>query len=367
MTDQIELQRQIALTLIPGLGPRKARKILEHFGTSEAFFHAEKKALIQVFGLGQQFVRQIDRKTALRQAKTHVSDVLQQGLQTYFLQDETYPKYLRECADAPILLFGKGALPINNYKAISIVGTRSATAYGLELCEELISNFTGKNILVVSGLAYGIDIHVHRLCLKYDVPTIGVMGNGPDRVYPAIHRKVAKDMLKQGGILTEFLPGTKPEKENFPMRNRIVAGISQATIVIESKTKGGSLITATLANDYNRDVFAFPGQVHQPYSEGCNWLIQQNKAHLIRNAQDFFRFMDWPMENASDMQLDLFKGLAPDERSIIKCFLNSLEQNFEGLVRHSGLKLPELSSALLRLEIRGLIRALPGQKYLLRC
>lgn len=363
MTDFTTLQQQIAVTLIPSIGRRRMRNILNHTGSVEQFFKEKKSNLIRIPGIGEHLIRNLNREQALQDAFHFAEYAIQMEHTCLFFEDSAFPVKLNECCDAPLMLYGFGNMNLSAQKVVAIVGTRKASLYGKELCEELIASFAGQSILVVSGLAYGIDIHIHQLCIKYGVQTIGVLGHGLDRLYPSTHRRTAKQMLKNGGLLTEFLPGTNPDRENFPMRNRIVAGIADATIVIESGIKGGSLITAEFANDYNRDVFAFPGDVNREYSKGCNFLIQKNKAHLMTSSRDFFTMMDWEEKGKKVIQADLFSGLNADEKSIIQCFKDRLELSFEYLISTTNLNFAQLSSSLLNLEFIGLIKPHPGKRY----
>lgn len=299
----------------------------------------------------------------MKLAEPYVEYFAKKPFQPRFFQSEHFPARLNHCDDAPLLLFSHGNMDLNALKVVSIVGTRKASEYGKAICDELLHSFAGKNIVVVSGLAYGIDIYVHQLCVKLGIPTIGVLGHGLDRVYPSVHKNTASLMLVNGGLLTEFLPGTKPDRMNFPMRNRIVAGMCDATIVIESGEKGGSLITAELANDYNRDVFAFPGDISREYSKGCNRLIQQNKAHLITESADFFRIMGWE-DSPKPAQQKLFAGeLSEDERAILGLLEGKESASVDFLSLKSGLAVHVVSTSLLNLEFNGLVKALPGKRY----
>ena len=357
-----DLQQQIAVTLLPHFGKKRIRTILNHVGTLDDFFKTKKKDLLHISGLSQKHIKLLNLDLALKEAEPYANYLSQSGFSSHFYSDLTFPKKLNECVDAPLLLFSQGIMDLNVSKTVAIVGTRNCTNYGKQICEELIQSFAGKNILVVSGLAYGIDIHVHQLCLKHKIQTVGVLGHGLDRLYPALHRKTAREMLENGGLLTEFLPGTNPDRENFPMRNRIVAGMCDATIVVESGIKGGSLITAELANDYNRDVFAFPGDIYREYSKGCNKLIQENKAHLITSAKEFMKLMEW--ENDSKVkQLDLFEKLNEKEKVIVYCLKEKMEDTFDSLIQKTKLSFSELSGILLNLEFSGLVKSLPGKFY----
>lgn len=357
-----ELQQQIAVTLLPHFGKKRVRTIIQHLGSLDDFFRAKRRDLLEIPGLSEKHIRSLDLDLALKTAEVHADYVVRSGFRAHFYLDDSFPKKLNQCEDAPLLLYSQGEMDLNVSKMLAIVGTRKASPYGKELCEELIASLENHNILIVSGLAYGIDIHVHRLCLSHKLQTVGVLAHGLDRLYPALHRKTARQMLENGGLLTEFLPGTNPDRENFPMRNRIVAGMCDATIVIESGLKGGSLITADLANDYNRDVFAFPGDVHKEHSQGCNRLIQQNKAHLLTSPADFLRFMEWG-GGAAPKQLDLFEKLNDKEKTIVSCFKEKMELSFDHLVQQTRFSFPDLSAHLLNLEFSGLVKAFPGKFY----
>ncbi|MDX1444558.1 DNA-processing protein DprA [Lishizhenia sp.] len=265
----------------------------------------------------------------------------------------------------PCSFFGKGNLNFDYPKTVAIVGTRNASQYGKMLVDELIEKFAEHQIQVISGLAYGIDIHAHKQCVHYGVSTIGVLGHGLDRIYPAIHKSTAQQMQAKGGVLTEFLPGTKPDRENFPTRNRIVAGMCDATIVVESGEKGGSLITAYLANDYNRDVFAFPGDVNKTYSKGCNKLIRLQKAHLISSSDDLFYLMNWKKESGKTVQIPLFLELNDEEQNIVDLLRENNEQSIDELAYHLQQPVSKVSTTLLNLEFQGCVKSLPGKRYLL--
>ncbi len=357
-----DLQQQIAVTLLPHFGKKRVRTILKYLGSLDTFFKARKKDLLGIPGLSEKHIRQLDLSLALKQAEPHAEYLVKNGFRAHFYTDHAYPQKLNECDDAPLMLYSEGEMDLNVPRSVAIVGTRKASTYGKQLCEELLEAFAGQNILVVSGLAYGIDIHVHQSCLKHHLQTVGVLAHGLDRLYPAMHRKTARRMLENGGLLTEFLPGTNPDRENFPMRNRIVAGMCDATIVIESGIRGGSLITAELANDYARDVFAFPGDVNREFSQGCNKLIQQNKAHLITGPEEFLKFMEWGSGQAPK-QLDLFEKLSEKEKTIILCFKEKIDLSFDYLIQRTRFSFSELSAHLLNLEFYGLIRACPGKCY----
>jgi DNA processing protein len=354
---------QIALTLLKGIGPKKAKLLLSKLDSIESVFNDSYSKISSLTGIGINLLKQMDRKEALAKSVTYQDYFNKNGIQTHFYLEKNYPRRLKQCADAPLLLFSKGNMDFNSSKLVSVVGTRNASEYGKSICEELINGFIGKDIVVISGMAYGIDICVHQLCVKNNIQTIGVLGHGLDRIYPSIHKGAANKMMLNGGLLTEFLPGTNPDRENFPMRNRIVAGMSDATIVVESKDSGGSLITAELANDYSRDVFAYPGNVGQIYSKGCNALIAKQKAHLITNSADFLKLMQWEEESKKIVQTQLFIDLTPEEKSIINLFSAESELNIDVISMKSNLPISKTNVLMFNLELSGIVKSLPGKMY----
>ncbi len=358
------LQRQIAVSLLQGIGPIRARQLLSKLPDLDSLFSYTLKELEKTTGVSKKLLQNMRREIAMGKAANEIAFIEKNNISTYFLTDKDYPRRLKQCEDAPLILYGKGNMDLNPVKTVAIVGTRKATPYGVSVCEELIKSFVGQDILVVSGMAYGIDICVHQLCVKHKIPTIGVLGHGLDRLYPQSHLKTAQRMLDTGGLLTEFLPGTLPDRVNFPMRNRIVAGMCDTTIVVESKNKGGSLITAELANDYSRDVFAVPGNIGQQFSEGCNQLISQSKAHLFLSPEHFLKWMDWTQKKgAKAPQRQLFLDLNPDEQKMMDLLQNEGEQHMDALAQKSNKAISQTSVLLFQMEMNGLVKALPGNKY----
>lgn len=353
----------IALTLLKGIGPIKARQLASTFDDLQELFKDSFIKLSKKTGMPISFLKQMERERALSMAKEYQNYFQRSGIQPIYILEEDYPRRLKQCHDAPLLLYGKGKLELNNSKVVAIVGTRNATEYGKEVCEELVDGMTDKDIVIVSGMAYGIDICVHQLCVKNNISTIGVLGHGLDRLYPSAHKHTATRMLSNGGLLSEFLPGTKPDRENFPMRNRIVAGMTDATIVVESKNTGGSLITAQLANDYNRDVFAVPGNIGQIYSRGCNELIKAQKAHLITSCQDFLTIMDWNKKENKAIQINLFQDLSSEERNIVEIIQAKKEVNIDVLSSLLQMPISILNVHLFTLELNGILKSLPGKIY----
>ena len=356
---------QIALAFIPGIGGITGRALLSHFGTAEAVFKAKKNHLVSVPGIGLKTAESILNKEGFDRAEQEMQFIEKYKIKPLFFTDENYPKRLKHCYDAPVLLYFKGHADLNNAKVISIVGTRNATPYGKELCQQLVSDLKRHNVLVVSGLAYGIDVMAHKACLKENIPTVGVLGHGLDRIYPALHRTFAEKMLENGGLITEFPSGTNPDRENFPKRNRIIAGMADATIVVEASFKGGALITAEIANSYNRDVFAFPGRVHDEFSAGCNFLIKTNRANLISGIKDLEYILDWTenIQKKEHQQISLKLNLSEDEKKVTDILDERGLTSIDELALAIKFPQSKLAITILGLEMQGIVIALPGKMY----
>jgi len=357
----------LALTRIPGVGAVLARALLSHFGAAEAIFKASYKQLLLVDGIGPQLARNIRQFDEFDTSDAELNFVDAHGIQTLVLGDEKYPKRLLYCYDAPIVLFYKGNTDLNAQKIVSVVGTRSATAYGKLICDELVKGLVEYGALVVSGLAYGIDAAVHKACVKYQLPTLGVLAHGLDRMYPNAHRKLAAEMLQNGGLLTEFPSQTIPDRENFPKRNRIIAGLADATIVVEASSKGGALITADLANSYDREVCAFPGRATDEYSLGCNELIKTNRAHLVTHAADIASLLAWNMTSPTQKSISRINWTdrSVDEQRILAILAENAAIQLDELVLFTGFSQSKLSLVLLDLQLAGIIKILPGNRCIL--
>src|SRR5215213_644717 len=289
-----ELFNQLALTLIPNIGDVQAKILINHFGDASSIFKATQSALEKIEGIGSVRAKSIRDFDDFHIAEKELEFIEKYKIKTFFLTDKDYPKRLLNCYDSPTLLFYKGTADLNASKVIAIVGTRTMTEYGKQFTEKLVKDLSEQNITIISGLAFGIDAMAHKAAIKNSLPTVGVVGHGLDKIYPSDHAGLAKDMIKNGGgILSEFFSGTKPDKHNFPLRNRIVAGMSDATVVVETNIKGGSMITGNLANAYNRDVFAVPGRSIDKASSGCNHLIKYNKAILLTDADELLDVLGW--------------------------------------------------------------------------
>lgn len=360
----MSLIHKIGLTLIKSVGHIHAKKLLDHFGSAEAIFKAKKKHLMAVNGIGPVISQLILSTVALTEAEEQLCFIEKHRIQVLFYTDPNYPQRLKQCNDAPVLLYYKGSADLNHPRIISIVGTRRATSYGRELCRQLAEILAPYDVIIVSGLAYGIDVTSHKESLQHNIPTVGVMAHGLDRIYPAAHTPLAKKMVLNGGLLTEFLPGTIPDKENFPKRNRIIAGIADATVVVEATAKGGALITADLANSYNKDVYAFPGRTNDLYSEGCNFLIKTHRAALINHAKDLLYYLGWDniLPDRTTLQVQLAINLTKEEQKIVD-LLKDVRLSVDQLSLLSGFNQSKLAMHLLNLEMQGILVGLPGKVY----
>lgn len=362
-----ELLYQLALTLIPQIGPVQAKILLQHCNAEE-IFHARRSFLEKIEGIGTVRAASIETFKDFSRAEQELTFIEKYNIQPLFISDPAYPKRLLNCYDSPVLLFYKGNADLNHSKIVSIVGTRNNTDYGKQATEKLMKDLAGHSVLVLSGLAFGIDAIAHKAALKNGLPTVAVLAHGLDQVYPPEHLGLARDMIKQnGGLLTEFRSGSKPDKHNFPSRNRIVAGMSDAVIVVETGIKGGSLITAELGNGYNRDVFAFPGRIMDAKSTGCNELIRSNKAMLISDAKELIELMQWEDSPASTKakkkQRELFIELSAEEKTIVSILQEKESVHIDEINLKSGLSSSAVAGAMLNLELEGIVSSKPGKLY----
>ncbi len=361
------LKYRIGLTLISGIGGITGKKLLAFCGSAEAVFKESRRALMKIPGIGEYTVNCIIKQDVLEKAEKEARYIEKNNISPVFFTDETYPHRLINCEDGPLMLYYRGHADLNHQRMIGIVGTRSATSYGISFCEQLIEQLKVLDVIIVSGLAYGIDTCAHREALKNDIPTIGVLGHGHDRIYPWQNKNMAVEMLGKGGLLTEFVSGSRPDRENFPKRNRIVAGMCDAIVVVESKRKGGAMITADIANSYNRDVFALPGRIGDEMSVGCNLLIKSNKAAMIESVKDIGYIMGWEETiQKPNIQRKLFHEFTPDQKLIVEILEKSEKTSVDRLSVLSSLPASKVSSALLALEFDGLVISLPGKLYSMR-
>jgi len=361
-----DLLYQIALTLIPNIGPVQAKILLDKYPVAD-IFKAKASELETIEGIGTIRAKNIKKFTDFDETEAEIKFIEKYKIKPLFLTDKDYPKRLLNCYDSPTLLFYKGEADLNASKIIAIVGTRNHTEYGKQQTEKLVKELSSQNTLVVSGMAFGIDAIAHKAAFKNGLATVGVLGHGLDQIYPPDHSNLAKEMLKHGGgLLTEFRSNTKPDKHNFPTRNRIVAGMSDATVVIETGDKGGSMITAELANGYNKDVFALPGRVNDHKSAGCNFLIRNNKAMLLTDAEELIEVMGWEEKSQKSgvrSQKELFIELSKEEKIIVDILKEKELVHVDELNFKSGLSSSSMAVAILNLELQGVVATLPGKLY----
>ena len=360
-----ELFNILALLKVEGVGDIVAKKLINHYGSAVNVFNAKANQLKSIDGIGDILIKKLKDKTVFEKAEQELRFIEKEQTTILYYQNDDYPNKLKHCIDGPVLLFASGNLNFENRKIISIVGTREITSYGTNFCKKLIEDLAVFNPIIVSGFAYGVDIVAHQAAMDNNLQTIGVLAHGLNQVYPKPHKKYVAKMEQNGGFLTEFWSNSNPEKENFVKRNRIVAGMSEATVVIESAEKGGSLITAIMANDYNRDVFAVPGRTSDKFSQGCNNLIKTQRANLMTSAADLVYILNWELESKASkpVQKQLFVSLDNDEQKIY----NYLQQNGKQLLDIIALECEfpifRISSILLNMELKGVIRPLPGKLF----
>ncbi|MFH7003273.1 DNA-processing protein DprA [Flavobacterium bizetiae] len=363
MSDQ-DLFYLLALLKVDGVGDIMAKKLLTHFGNAEAVFKAKTNQIAAIDGVGSVLLKNFKDKSVFERASRELEFIHSNHIKASFFQAEDYPDRLKHCIDSPVLIFSAGNINLKNKKIISIVGTRQITSYGTEFCKKLIEDLAPLDPVIVSGFAYGVDIVAHQLAMDYNLQTIGVLAHGLNQIYPKTHKKYVTAMEENGGFITEFWSTANPDKENFVRRNRIVAGMTEATIVIESADRGGSLITANLANDYNRDVFAVPGRVTDKYSQGCNDLIKTQKANVLTSAADLIYILNWNIDNnAKPVQKQLFVELESDEQKIYDFLLKNGKELLDIIALQCDFPIYKISGLLLNMELKGVIRPLPGKLF----
>ena len=359
-----ELFSILALQKVELVGDVVAKKLLNHFESASAVFNAKANQLTSIDGIGSALVKNLKDKSVFAKAEAELKYIQDNDIDILFYKDILYPEKLKHCFDSPILLFSAGNIDLQKRRIISIVGTRQVTSHGAEFCRNLIAEIAPLNPIIVSGFAYGVDIVAHQAAMEHDLQTIGVLAHGLNQIYPASHKKYCKKMEENGGFMTEFWSNSNPDKENFVKRNRIVAGMTEATIVIESAERGGSLITASLANDYNRDVFAVPGRITDKYSLGCNNLIKTQKANLLTSAADLIYMLNWDIkESKKGVQKQLFVDLLPDEQKVYDYLLQNGTEEMDVIALECQFPIYLLSGMLLNMELKGVIRPLQGKKF----
>jgi len=355
---------QLALFNTPLVGGFAFRQLIAHLGSARDVYAATKKDLIQIPGIGEKIASHLVSSFDLTKAESDLERAYKENVKVTFYTDPDYPKRLKQTNDAPAVLFIKGNCDLEQQRIISIVGTRKATTYGKQVVKELVEDLSDLNVIVVSGLAYGIDIETHKQCLQHSVPTIGVMATGINIYYPSRHSYTIEEMCKKGAVITEYGYDTKPEPAQFPARNRIIAGLSDATIVIEAAARGGALITAEFANSYDREVFAVPGLLTSKYSEGCNNLIKSHKAHLLSSSEDIVRVLSWDIQEEQQRRQNRAQSeLNQEEQSIYSIFQGANPFLVDEVSALANMDPSKLSGILLALEFKGLIHSLPGKQY----
>jgi len=356
----------LALHRAVGIGDINAKKLISHCGSAEAVFKEKKLVLKKIHGIGKTILKELNNAALFEEAEKELLFIEKNRIELITVFDKDYPERLKHCADGPLLFFQKGTINLRAQKIISIVGTRMMTNYGKSFLESFIAEAKKHEPVIISGLAFGVDIFAHQIAMQQGLQTVGVLAHGLDGVYPKVHRHFAEQMQENGGIISDFWSGSRPDRENFVKRNRIVAGISEATLVIESAKKGGSLITADIANSYNRDVFAVPGRTTDLFSTGCNNLIKQNKAVLLTGIKDLEYMLNWTVEKEpknKSIQKQLFVELDEQERVICDCLQKNGKQLLDNLALHCRFPIHKTAGLLLQLELKGLVRPLPGKMF----
>jgi DNA processing protein len=365
MLSRDELLYTLALQRVPNLGDTSAKKILQFVGSAEGVFKEKKRNLLKIDGIGALKLKYLNASRILIDAEREVEYIDANAISYNFFKDDAYPERLKHCLDGPLLIFYRGNINLENRRVISVVGTRNITSYGREFCIKLIEELAPANPVIVSGFAYGVDIVAHRAAVDNGLQTIGCLAHGLNQIYPKIHKKYVSQVEENGGFITEFWSNDVFDRTNFLKRNRIIAGMSEATIVIESAEKGGSLVTADIANSYNREVFAAPGRTTDSQSQGCNNLIKTQQARLLTSAADIVYMLDWKLEDfrIKSQQKQLFVELSMEERVIYDYLKDNEKKVLDSIALNCKIPTSKASSLLLSMELKGVIRPLPGKLF----
>lgn len=360
-----DLLYRIAITKIPNIGHVHAKQLIRNFDCIADIFKASKSRLEKIEGIGSIRAASIKSFKAFSICEKEIDFIEKQKIKPIFFTEKEYPGKLMNCYDSPVLLYFKGNIRFNEFKTVSVVGTRNNTEYGKAVCEKLIEELASYNINIISGLAYGIDTIAHKAALKNNLKTTAILAHGLDRIYPYANKKLAEEIIENGGLLTDYTSGTNPDRQNFPGRNRITAGICDALVIIETGKSGGSQITAEIANSYNKDVFAFPGRTTDLKSDGCHQLIKNNKACLITNANDLVEIMGWNDKKNSNKKIQraLFINHTEEEKKIMMFLSLNPDANIDNLILKTQMSYSAVAHALLNLEVNGIIVSLPGKRY----
>ena len=362
------LQHQIALTLVPQIGAVTAKTLVSYCGSAEAVFRASKRELHKIPGIGPAIIEVLAAsKEPLNKAEREITFMEQQGVQAVFYTDPAYPARLRQCQDSPAMFFFKGnSISVFDMpRVVAIIGTRQPSDHGKAICEEIVAGFQVYNVLIVSGLAFGVDVTTHRKASAIGIPNLGILGHGLGSIYPAQHRNIALRMIENGGLVSEYTHDAKPDREHFPMRNRIISGLSDVVLVVETANSGGSMITVQFAERHGREVFAVPGRPHDAKSLGCNLLIKSERAKLAESAADIAARMQWDEPGKPrPRQAQLFQDLNPTETMIVGLIRDKPEIPIDQLTLDTRLNPGELAAHILALEFKGIVRTLPGKRYI---
>ncbi|MEX0287701.1 MAG: DNA-processing protein DprA [Flavobacteriaceae bacterium] len=360
-----ELLAVLRLQRIPNIGEITAKKLIAQCGSPTAIFSDKVKALKRIEGVGEVALKGLFDRKYLEAAETEYEYISKNNIAYSYFQEESYPRYLKHCIDGPLILFQRGNINLADKKIISVVGTRNITTYGIDFCEQFIEDIAPLDPIIISGFAYGVDICIQRAAVRHGLQTIGCLAHGLNQIYPKSHAIFVEEIEKHGGFFTEFWSSSNPERENFLKRNRIIAGLSEATVVVESAEKGGSLVTADIANSYNRDVFAVPGRVKDKYSLGCNNLIRQQRAHMLSSAAELIYLMGWEVEEEESkaVQKQLFVEMDDIEKSIYGYLQKKGKQQLDSIALECSLPVFKTSSTLLNMEMKGVIRPMPGKVF----
>ena len=355
----------LALKKVPNLGDSSIKKLIRDVGSAEEVLREKKHKLLKIDGIGSTKIKDIHNPEYIRLAREELRFIMDNDINVTIFDEEDYPYRLKHCIDGPVVLFGRGNINLNNQKVISIVGTRQITSYGAQFCEELIETIVPLNPVIVSGFAYGVDITAHKAAIKHNLQTIGCLAHGLNQIYPKVHKKYVNDMERNGGFFTDFWSTDTFDRKNFLGRNRIIAGLSEATIVIESAEKGGSLVTAEIAHSYNRDVFAVPGRANDTFSKGCNMLLKTQKAHMLTGAEDLIYMLNWELEEKQKpaVQKKLFVELEGDEKIVYNYLTSNGKELLDVIALECSIPSFKMASILLNMELKGVIKPLPGKMF----
>ncbi|TVZ52742.1 DNA-processing protein DprA [Dokdonia sp. Hel_I_53] len=360
-----ELLALLVLQYTPHLGDGSIKRLIQKFGSAQEVLLQKKSTLLAIDGIGEHKLSAFGKEEYYAFAKAELEYMSNDGIHAVsYLQDE-YPLRLKHCIDSPVILFSRGKINWNNPRILSIVGTRKITTYGEDFIKKFIAEIAPLNPLIISGFAYGVDITTHKACIAHGLQNVGVLAHGLNQIYPKVHARYVNEVERNGGFVTDFWSSSTFVHTNFLQRNRIIAGLSEATIVIESAAKGGSLVTAEFANGYNREVFAVPGRTNDKQSIGCNNLIKQSRAHLLTNAADIVYMLNWKLEEKTKpvIQKQLFVELTDDEKLVWRFLSNNGKELLDSIALHCKMPTFKVASVLLQMELKGVVRPLPGKLF----